>query len=427
MGTLIFTASMSIDGYVADADGAYRLDPVAVAAPGADFRVVAADAAGNTRETTLAVASSAADTRGPTVQFRLLRDTGRDPDDRVTSMPTVVAVVDDASPLAQLTASFNGFPAVDVMPWLNGASLILSADRLATLGDGTLADGTHTLQFEAEDALGHRSPAASFTFTLDRTRPGQPAALDLPAEFDTGSSSVDNVTRLTSIELQTSAEPGTFVRLYLDGQLLDELPGAASISFPVGPLADGQHAFTAVAEDLAGNYSPFTFPLTVTVDATAPAAPTVALAPLFRDDSGAADVTIFDTVELQGTAEPGTLVRLVGTENAATVGSDGSYALSDVRLQQGANELTVTSTDLAGNLATTVQTIHMDDRIGPTIQARLLNDTGVSLAAPKSLTWNVISSASIPAWFRPSWQVAPFSAAGGLNKPSRPPRRRSRN
>ncbi|HVT87887.1 MAG TPA: FG-GAP-like repeat-containing protein [Tepidisphaeraceae bacterium] len=41
-----------------------------------------------------------------------------------------------------------------------------------------------------------------------------------------------------------------------------------------GPLADGEHTFSAQMEDLAGNRSPFSDVLTVTIDNAAPAAPT---------------------------------------------------------------------------------------------------------------------------------------------------------
>ncbi|MDV6685131.1 BapA prefix-like domain-containing protein [Pseudomonas aeruginosa] len=154
-----------------------------------------------------------------------------------------------------------------------------------------LPDGT-VVNVVARDAAGNSSPATSIT--VDGVAPNAPVV-----EPSNGS------------ELSGTAEPGSSVTLTDGngnpiGQTTADANGNWSFT-PSTPLPDGT-VVNVVARDAAGNSSP---PASVTVDAVAPATPTV-------DPSNG--------TTLSGTAEPGSTVILTdGNGNPiAEVTADGS-------------------------------------------------------------------------------------------------------
>ncbi|HND54995.1 MAG TPA: Ig-like domain-containing protein, partial [Pirellulaceae bacterium] len=398
----------------ADALGAFRLDGIAVMSGDSRFRVEAGDLAGNRLSTFVDWTSSAADSLGPTIDARLQRDTGWLADDRVTSQSAVVATIDDPSGIARLTASLNGASAVDVLPWLNGAGLALSSERLAAIAAGatsgganSLAGGTYSLVLAARDSIGNETFSAPFTWTLDTSRPVAPAPLDLPSTADSGTSVTDDVTRMTSFSLTTAAGADSRVLLFENGRPIATLSGlgaTTSLAFALSGLSDGEHQFIAVAEDAAGNRSSFTPPLRVTIDTASPIAPTLELTEAFRDESHAVDVTPYDLVELTGVTTPGALVRLAGTARQTVADASGVFRFSDVTLAPGANDFTVVASDVAGNEARFRRVIQLQDRFGPTIEARLAHDTGLSS------TDGITNDATITGYVRDASGVATFEA-----------------
>ncbi len=154
-----------------------------------------------------------------------------------------------------------------------------------------LPDGT-VVNVVARDAAGNSSPATSIT--VDGVAPSAPVV-----EPSNGS------------ELSGTAEPGSSVTLTDGngnpiGQTTADANGNWSFT-PSTPLPDGT-VVNVVARDAAGNSSP---PASVTVDAVAPATPTVNLS---------------NGSSLSGTAEPGSTVILTdGNGNPiAEVTADGS-------------------------------------------------------------------------------------------------------
>ncbi|XVO18691.1 MAG: hypothetical protein HEQ18_00605 [Sphingorhabdus sp.] len=188
---------------------------------------------------------------------------------------------------------------------------------------------------------------------------GTGATLDLATADDTGSSNSDNITSQTSgLTFTGQAEANALIRLFNNGNtLLGTTTASATGAFSVDvTLAGGVHAITARATDIAGNLGAASAVLTVTVDTTAPAAPT-ALDLAAVDDTGSSNsdniTSQTSALTITGTAEANARVELFNgttflgatTANATT----GAFSL-DVRLAFGQRSITARATDSAGNV-----------------------------------------------------------------------------
>ncbi|RIY82742.1 Ig-like domain-containing protein [Pseudomonas aeruginosa] len=181
-----------------------------------------------------------------------------------------------------------------------------------------LPDGT-VVNVVARDAAGNSSPATSIT--VDGVAPSAPVV-----EPSNGS------------ELSGTAEPGSSVTLTDGngnpiGQTTADANGNWSFT-PSTPLPDGT-VVNVVARDAAGNSSP---PASVTVDAVAPATPTV-------DPSNG--------TTLSGTAEPGSSVTLTdGNGNPigqVTADGSGNWTFTPSTPLPDGTVVNATATDPSGN------------------------------------------------------------------------------
>ncbi|MBH9499455.1 BapA prefix-like domain-containing protein [Pseudomonas aeruginosa] len=181
-----------------------------------------------------------------------------------------------------------------------------------------LPDGT-VVNVVARDAAGNSSPATSIT--VDGVAPSAPVV-----EPRNGS------------ELSGTAEPGSSVTLTDGngnpiGQTTADANGNWSFT-PSTPLPDGT-VVNVVARDAAGNSSP---PASVTVDAVAPAPPTV-------DPSNG--------TTLSGTAEPGATVTLTdGNGNPigqVTADGSGNWTFTPSTPLPNGTVVNATATDPSGN------------------------------------------------------------------------------
>jgi hypothetical protein len=133
---------------------------------------------------------------------------------------------------------------------------------------------------KATDAAGNIGQAASYSFRVDTTRPAAPSRPDLVAASDTGTSSTDNITKLTTPQFNGQAEAGSTVSILVDGT--EKGTGTATggnYSIVTSTLSDGPHSVTAKATDAAGNVSATSSVLSVTIDITTPAITGLAPAP----------------------------------------------------------------------------------------------------------------------------------------------------
>ncbi|MCS9669202.1 Ig-like domain-containing protein [Pseudomonas aeruginosa] len=188
-----------------------------------------------------------------------------------------------------------------------------------------LPDGT-VVNVVARDAAGNSSPATSIT--VDGVAPSAPVV-----EPSNGS------------ELSGTAEPGSSVTLTDGngnpiGQTTADANGNWSFT-PSTPLPDGT-VVNVVARDAAGNSSP---PASVTVDAVAPATPTV-------DPSNG--------TTLSGTAEPGATVTLTdGNGNPigqVTADGSGNWTFTPSTPLPNGTVVNATASDPSGNASSPAST-----------------------------------------------------------------------
>jgi hypothetical protein len=198
------------------------------------------------------------------------------------------------------------------------------------------------------------------TYTLDHTAPGTPAAPDITAGTDTGSSNTDNITSNTTPTFTGTAEANSTVTLYdSNGSTVlgtTTADGSGAWTITTSALSEGGHTLTAKAIDAAGNTSAASSGLTVTIDTTAPLAPS---APDLSaaTDTGSANtdnLTKNTTPTITGTAEAHSTVTLYDTDGSTVLGTttadaSGNWAITSSALAASSHTLTTKVTDAAGN------------------------------------------------------------------------------
>ena len=127
--------------------------------------------------------------------------------------------------------------------------------------------------------------------------------------------------------------------------------GSGAWSFTTGTLSNAAHSLTATATDAAGNTGVASAALSVTIDTTAPAAPSIAS---FSPDTGTVGdgITSANVLTLTGTAEANSAVKVF--DGATLLGSavangSGAWSFTTGTLSNAAHSFTVTATDAAGN------------------------------------------------------------------------------
>ena len=168
---------------------------------------------------------------------------------------------------------FGTSEAGSVVTLKKGGSTVatVTADGGGTFGAGvTLLEGTNSFTAMATDVAGNVSTqSAALTVTLDTVAPAAPVLTSI--SDDTGVSSSDLITRTVNQTLSGKAEAGSTVTLAQNGSRggTTTASGSGDFSFDL-KLEDGSNTFFAVAVDLAGNVSPASADLVVSLDTTAP-------------------------------------------------------------------------------------------------------------------------------------------------------------
>ena len=149
-----------------------------------------------------------------------------------------------------------------------------------------LGDGVHNLTVTATDAAGNESAASGgLSLTIDTVHPARRRRRPTCGRLRPGRVSSDDLTNDPTPTFSGTAAAGATV-LFKEGATvlgtaIADGNGDWTITSPV--LGDGTHSITATAIDVAGNESPASAGLAVTIDTAAPAAPTIIG---FVDDSG---------------------------------------------------------------------------------------------------------------------------------------------
>lgn len=332
-------------------------------------------ALGNGQHTlTVTATDSAGNTSLPSGGFTYTVDT------LAPTAPVITQVADDVGPL--IGNLNNGQATNDPLPTLSGTaeanSMVKIYDNGSFIGfttaDGTgawtftpgtqLGNGNHALTVTATDAAGNVSPtSAGFNIVVDTVAPLAPTIIQAFDDVQPGTGTLSNgaFTNDTRPVLSGSAEAGARVAIYDNGALLATVTATidGTWEYLTTTLGNGQHVFTAIATDAAGNVSPVSGGFTINVDTIAPSVPL--LVSVVDDIAGGVfnaalsngQLTNDARPTLNGTAEAGSTVSiydgstLLGT---ALVQSNNSWSFTPTTpLANGSHTFTVTATDAAGN------------------------------------------------------------------------------
>ncbi|MGB0429523.1 MAG: Ig-like domain-containing protein, partial [Bacteroidia bacterium] len=199
------------------------------------------------------------------------------------------------------------------------------------------------------------------TYTIDNTAPNAPAFASI--SDDTGISSTDEITNDQTLIISGTAEANSTVEIYVGstsiGTATADGSGDWSYDYTATSLSAGTYVFSADATDAADNTSSKSSNFSVTIDITAPSAPSTPDL-LASSDSGSSDTdneTSDNTPSFEGTAEANSTVELfAGSASLGTTTADGSGDWSFTipsasALADATYSITAKATDAAGNIS----------------------------------------------------------------------------
>jgi len=256
---------------------------------------------------------------------------------------------------------------------------------------GTPYTNGETLTAIANDSSGNVSPATSIT-AADTTPPDAPMIIlaDDAVGSLTGALNSDDTTDDPRPVFSGSGEAGTTLTIYDNGKAIGStvVNSDGSWSFtPANNLADGYHQITAASTDAAGNVSPDSAVFNLTVDTVAPNAPVLEV----TDDEGtiqgllnSGGFTDDNQPELGGQGDPGSTIAIYDNGlliAEVEVDDDGTWSYTPPQaLADGLHSITLTETDLAGNLSPTSAPFEFTiDRTPPAAPTGLVLNTAGTL------------------------------------------------
>ncbi len=279
--------------------------------------------------------------------------------------PAITAVTDDLAPVTGHVA--NGGRTNDPTLTLSGTaeagSLVTIRDGEVVIGTttatgtgiwsfttGVLANGMHSFGAFATDAAGNVSATATHVVVIDTVPPGTPTIttiVDNLAPY-TGSLATGGTTNDNTLAVSGIGESGSTIILRNGTEVVGTGTASAFGAWTIVtmPLPDGPVQLSATAMDAAGNASAASAAIPLTIDTTAPAAPTI-LGPAAPASEGEATQPI-----LTGTAEPGAVITLY--DDATLLGTTqadgaGTWSFATSLLANATYSIVATATDAAGN------------------------------------------------------------------------------
>ena len=204
-----------------------------------------------------------------------------------------------------------------------------------------------------------------------------------PRSRPTAAWSGDGITNDNTLTLTGTAEANSTVKVYDGATLLGSATanGSGAWTYTTAALTNGAHSLTATATDAAGNTGVASTALAVTIDTTAPVAPTISS---FSTDSGVVGdgITNDNTLTLTGTAEANSTVKVYDGATllgSVTANGTGAWSYTTAALSNGAHSLTATATDAAGNtgVASTALSVTIDTTAPVVTQTAATPSSGI--------------------------------------------------
>ncbi|HDR2795657.1 TPA: Ig-like domain repeat protein, partial [Enterobacter asburiae] len=378
----VVSVMVSIDGGAAvpatlDSAGQWRITSSKLVEGNHSISVMVTDNAGNTSSSSLTFNIDTT-LSTPTVDLADTSDSGISNTDNITNDNTPAFKLGNIDP-----------DVTDVQVILNGtvydAQLM---DGVWIFNAPVLADGDYTVVVKAIDDAGNERSSSPVTVTIDTDV--QPVTIALDKNSDTGSSATDNYTSDTTPTFNFSNIPADVAgtTLTINGkQYAIDLSNGTSFTLP-DALPDGNWTATVTVVDIAGNQA--SSQLNFTID-TEVAKPTIDL--VAGSDSGDSQ-----TDDLTNTAKPQFRLGGVDVDDCDFVtivisGTDGKYRESwtvsakdygeelwncPVSLSDSSYQITVTTSDLAGNKQSSDALNFEIDTVTSINSVVLLDDTGSS-------------------------------------------------
>jgi hypothetical protein len=259
----------------------------------------------------------------------------------VVSTPSAGTTTSDNTPTFSGTAEDLSTVKVYRGATLIGQTTAASGGAWSYTPVSVIPDGTYSITATATDrSLNLSSASTPFSLTIDTIAPGVPV-ITIPAD----GGSVNDATPTISGTAEAFATIAVYDGVTLLGTTTADSTGAWSY-VPSSPLSESAHTFKARATDAANNSGSLSAGNAVTIDITAPAAPSVTYP---ADGSTTPDKTptISGTGEVGGTVSVYVDGNLVGT---TTVAGDGSWSFTPLSdLTPGDRLIVAKVTDVAGN------------------------------------------------------------------------------
>jgi hypothetical protein len=216
-------------------------------------------------------------------------------------------------------------------------------------------DGQYSVTAKAQDTNGTSAATSAFEITIDTLEPTIGATILLDVGSNSGSRD-DLVTNDNTPMLRGTAEANAKIYVYANGNGSEIgtvfADGSGQWSLTTSSLSDGDHAFYALAEDLAGNFSSPSSSLSITVD-------TVANSPGVNLQSSS--LSNNTKPQINGTAEPFASVDVYLNGfyvDKVSADSSGNWNYAFTRnLIDRTHEITVRQTDIAANISPLSQAI----------------------------------------------------------------------
>ena len=275
-------------------------------------------------------------------------------------------------------------------------------------GSDLAADANHTVDVRittADDAGNQATGTVSKQYVVDTDVVARPATPHLDPSSDTGASNTDNITSTLTPTIVdfVCARAGDTLKLYDNGVLFKTIvctsAGTHSVTMNP-PLSEGTHAITYTTTTSSGNVSEPSHPLSLVIDTTAP---TGSLTTRKTSDQTPALTGNVDDSHATIT------VKIGGVTYNAINNGNGTWTLPDnsiaPALAEGDHDITITFTDLAGNVYTTPNTLKLSISINPPVvtkSSKFLNrqtnevEWTISIRNPNDATQTVSATDQLP-------------------------------
>ena len=309
-----------------------------------NFRVTATDAAGN-QSGAATVTPWTIDTVSLITVTGVASDTGISPTDKITNDNTLT-ITGMAEPNSLVAVFDNGVQVGTATASGTGAYSVTTS---------ALSDASHVLTITAADIAGNVSSSTPLgTWIVDTIAPSSTPVV-VSVTVDTGSSTTDQITSDSTLTFTGTAEANSVVQVF-DGTTLigtTTASGTGAYAVTASLLPDGTYPNLKVtASDVAGNQSGAATVTLWTIDTVSNI--TVTGVTSDTGSSSTDKITNDNTLTITGMAEPNSLVAVfdngvqVGT---ATASGTGAYSVTTSALSNASHVLTITATDIAGNVS----------------------------------------------------------------------------